>query len=296
MLIPVSDQFLKEYNRQGLIPGPSESESDYLARVAYCLQISKHLSEETNLPFCEAEFTELPVLPKQASTVELYDISPDWIPIIYNNYKLSLWHGGCAWIFQCKEESPLSALLQLRKVLGRKENLYGFFDKKEIIEHEICHIGRMAFEEPIFEEYFAYRTSKSTFRRSIGPIVKNSIESGVFVLLLGLIFTVDLFFALYGNEQALQWAMWLKMFPFGLAAYGTFRLAKRHRQLKNCLERLKKSCGSEALALAVAYRLTDREIILFSTSSIEEIRAYAKAQKKSSLRWRLIATIYFLES
>lgn len=284
----ISDQLLREYNRQGLIPGPGESESDYLARAAYCLELRNRLQEETGHPFSGAELSEMASL----HAVELYDISPMWVPIIYDNHKLSLWHGGCAWIFQSDDKSPLAALLQLRRSLREKESLYGFLDKREIITHEMCHVGRMAFEEPLFEELLAYRTSASAFRRWMGPIVKNSAESGIFVLLLFLVFAVDFFFLLMGSEEAFYRAMWLKMAPLGLALYGVFRLAKRHRQLQGCLNNLREVYGEESIASAVAYRLTDEEIILFSRSTPEEILAYAEEQKKASLRWKLIDRVY----
>jgi hypothetical protein len=290
----INDQSLKDMNKQGLIPGPGESESSYFDRVDYCLQIHKHLSEQTGLPLPTPTHSDTSTSLEEAYqlTQELYDISPKWVPIIYDNHKLSLWHGGCAWIFQSDEESPLSAFLQLRKPLKNKENLFGFFNKREIIAHEMCHVGRMAFEEPLFEEVLAYRTSKSSFRRWIGPIVKNSIESGLFVLILMMIFMLDAFFVFFGSEQAFYQAMWLKLIPLLLVFYGIFRLTKYHRQLDRCLENLKKLSGSESTASAITYRLTDQEILLFGKSSPEEIRAYANKQKKSSLRWKIIDSVY----
>ncbi len=293
MTTTINDKDLSRYNQQGLIPGPSESESEYLRRVDYCLQIQDHLNNTTgiSLPCYHAGERSLPE-EVCTPTKDLYDFSPKWVPVIYDNHKQSFWHGGCAWIFQCDEESPLSAILQLRRSLSDNESVYGLLDKKEIIAHEMCHVGRMAFEEPIFEEVLAYRTSNSGYRRWLGPIVKNSIESGVFVLLLFVIFLADLFFVFFGNEQVFFQMMWLKIIPLLLIGYGLFRLNKRHRQFEMCLNHLKKVCGQDSVASAVAYRLTDEEIILFGKWSTQEILNYAEEQREICLRWMMIYKIY----
>ncbi|MEM1283033.1 MAG: hypothetical protein AAGG81_05715 [Chlamydiota bacterium] len=293
MTSSISDQDLSDYNHQGLIPGPNESEDGFLLRADYCQHIRQYLTEKTGLPIGRDEFVEEPKREEMGTAARvLYGIFPNWVPIIYDNHKLSFWHGGCAWIFQSDEESPLSAVLQLRSSLSHRGSVYGFINKQEIIAHEICHVGRMAFEEPIFEEFFAYATSTSRFRRWLGPIVKNSIESGIFVLLLLMIFFIDLFFLFLGSEQALQQMMWLKAVPFALLIFGLFRLNKRHQQLKRCLSHLEELCDSPSAASSIAFRLTDQEIITFGKWSTEEIRDYIDQQKEISLRWRMIYSVY----
>jgi len=157
----------------------------------------------------------------------------------------------------------------------------------------MCHVGRMAFEEPIFEEILAYRTATSSYRRWLGPIVKSSIESALFLLLLFIIFLFDLFFIFSENLQVFPQMMWLKLIPLLFVGYGFFRLCKRHRQLNLCLKNLTKACGSESVASYVTYRLTDQEIFLFSQWTPKKIQNYAKREKEKSFRWKIIHFCYF---
>lgn len=294
MTLTINDENLLRYNQEGIIPGPNESEKDFLMRADYCTHIEEHLHQQTHFDFSEAKkvsaSSDLDEVHR--STRSLFDISPTWIPILYDNHKLSFWHGGCAWIFQMTENSPVSAILQLRKSLFARDSLLGLFAKKEILAHEMSHIGRMAFEEPNFEEIFAYRTSPSPFRRWIGPIAKNSIESGIFVLVLLLIVMLDCFFVFFASSSAYYHAMWFKLIPIIMVGFGVLRLYLRHRQLDRCEKILFSLCHSEVKASAIAYRLTDEEIIRFSKATKEEIQTYIDEQRPDSLRWRLISLAY----
>lgn len=287
---------LKQYNSEALIPGPGESEEEFIKRAEYCLHIRKHLLDKTDSPFPKKKESDPTSSLNEVfkKTKELYDISPSWVPIIYDNHKLSCWHGGCAWIFQLEEEAPISAILQLRASLATNPNLLGLYKKEEIIAHEFSHIGRMAFEEPLFEEVFAYRSSPSSFRRWLGPITKSSIESGLFALSLFLLVMLDLFLILSGYSETYYEAMWLKFLPISMIGYGLFRLFRRHQTLKACVTKLKNCTHSDQKAWSIAYRLQDQEILSFSKMTQKEILSYIN--KENSLRWKAIKSCYFSDS
>jgi hypothetical protein len=276
------------WNQAGLIPGPSESEEQYRKRVAYCLNLDHEITNK--LPFRDEDKGAAPILASAfAKTREVYDISPEWIPIFFSDYQMVLWHGGCAWIFQVDEKTPTAAVLQLRKAFQTSARYLGIYDRKELISHELAHVGRMLFEEPKFEEYHAYRSSESWFRRWFGPIVQSSKESLFFVIVLLFIFIMDVSLIAMEKHSLYQWMLWTKAIPvlFILGAIG--RLAWRHRQYDRCLEALKGIFpGNEK---AVIYRLTDREIIDFGNMSREEIIGYVKNQ--TSLRWQIITSVYY---
>ncbi|MEC7840157.1 MAG: hypothetical protein VX777_08985 [Chlamydiota bacterium] len=286
----ISDQYLSELNQQGLIPGPDESEEQFLQRAQFCLDIVEHLSNHTGETF---EPTDCSFLSEALPTTkELYDIAPEWPPILFDSHKLSFWHGGCAWIFQLNDTSPISAILQLQKKLKHSPSLYGFFNRKEIIIHEISHIGRMAFDEPQFEEILAYRSSQSSLRSKLGAIAQNSKESGLFVLSLITISMLDLFLVFSGYESLYNKFIWLKLIPLGMITYGLARLAKNQKTLDTCISTLAKTVINPSHSLAVAYRLTDDEIKKFATYTPNKVLAYAKENEKLSLRWRLICSKY----
>src|SRR5262249_41382347 len=114
----ISDSELLQWNHQGLIPAPDESEERFRKRALYCLQIRQKLIETpemvdygVQLPQAEAALTE-----GHQQTNSLYDMAPTWVPVFFSNSQLAPWHGGCATIFQISDDSPTSAFLQLRAV------------------------------------------------------------------------------------------------------------------------------------------------------------------------------------
>lgn len=292
----LSPEKLIELNKQGIIPGPKETEEDYWQRAKYCMHIRETLAAHVGDGFPLKGDGKGPRSIFDAShkaTRPLYGIEPDWIPLFFSNYRLAPWHGGCAWIFQLEEEAPVSALFQLRKKFENPEQ-NSFYSREEIIAHEMAHVGRMMYDEPQFEELLAYRSSPSPFRRRFGPIVKNSIESGLFVLVLILIAMLDLFFVFSGYEAAYHRAMWLKLVPLAMIGYSLFRLSKKQKQFKRCLESLEGVLKDEEKASQAAYRLTDAEIIAFGGSAPEQIIEYANKNQEASLRWKVIAAAYFI--
>lgn len=288
LLNELTDEKLAELNRLGIIPGPEESESAFSKRAAYCLSIDDELPKESGALLSHVA----PSDPLFHVTKALFDIAPSWAPILYDDTKLYPWHGGSAWIFQLNGDSPLSALLQLRRSLKERENLFGLVDKREIIAHEMSHIGRMAYEEPIFEEFFAYSSSASPFRRWFGPIVQNSLESGLFAIALFLVILFDLYLLATASPLFFTLSLYVKALPLAMLLYGLLRLAYRQRALLSCKKKLLLLTGSEKSASAVAYRLTDREIFLFSKAPPSAIASYAHEAKEKSLRWRVIASAY----
>lgn len=289
-----SDEELLKLNHQGLIPGPSESSEAFAARANYCLSLNEHLSEELKTCLSGEVVNSSAFLKVGSDTVSLfYDFSPLWIPAFFSNYQLAPWHGGCAWIFQVTEDSPTGALLQLRKAFYRSPKYLGIYQRDELIAHELSHVGRMAYQEPKFEEILAYYTSSSTFRRWLGPLIQSSYESMIFVIILALIFFIDALLISFGHGEGYLMAMWMKLIPLGLVIFALIRLWRRQRTFKMCLELLKACLHEEKKATAVIYRLKDDEIETLAKMSVEQIKAFVLSQKNSSLRWKLIAKAYF---
>lgn len=281
-----NDQLLA-LNRRGLIPGPNEDEPAFLQRVEYCLQLSKHLEVPVQ--------TDVLAEPNK-DMVYLYDTNIDWIPVVFSNERLAPWHGGCAWIFQFSDDTPTAAFIQLRKVFAHQTYFLGIYSRDELMMHELVHVGRMKFEEPRFEELLAYETSSSLFRRWLGPLIQASWESILFIMVLVAILILDLYFVFTGHLEGLESAMYLKILPLVMIAIAFLRLVRKRIQFQRCIERLETTlqCGREARA--VAYRLTDKEIVAFGKFTSDQIRQYAQVQSQSELRWKVIALAYFKTS
>lgn len=284
----MNDKQLLELNSNGLIPGPDEEEKEFLARVNYSLTLKDHLPFTSFYPTQTIADVVLNSLEK---TKQFFDIQPYWVPVQVNNYQLRPWHGGAAWIFQETEDHPVSAFIQFRKVFNFKKKYLGIYEFKELIDHELAHVGRMMFEEPKFEEILAYRTSTSWFRRFFGPIIQSSSESMLFMLSLFIIMFFDFFLIMYNPENYMYYNF-LKIIPLGVVVFGVVRLCSRQRTYNKTLNKLKKIAKSEDVAEAVIYRLKDAEIERFSKLSPQTILDIITEEKDNSLRFRVIHLAY----
>lgn len=289
----LNTESLLSLNARGLIPGPGEPSEAFASRADYCLRLHTHLSDELKtLLSGDGKGNSDTLTPASANLAGKYQIAPDWIPLFFTNHRLPFWVGGCAWIFQLTENTPTASLIQLRKAFERNPSYLGIYDRDELLRHELCHVGRMMFQEPKYEEVIAYRTSKTGFRRFFGPLVQSSMESALFLLLLFIIVVFDVFLIALGRPDALSVSLWLKAIPLLLIAAACLRLWRRQRTFDEALERLEK-CVSSGHAEQAAYRLTDSEIDAFAKMSPEAIKEYAFGKQKDELRWKVICEAYF---
>ncbi|MCC5832161.1 MAG: hypothetical protein JJU12_03865 [Chlamydiales bacterium] len=252
----LTDKTLAEKNRRGLIHAPDESDDAYLLR---CKEAKKRDSS-----------------PRSELAAALFDIEPDWVHLRYSDQRLRLWEGGCTWI----EDNQV--VLQLRKAFEKKSRYLGY-SREEIIAHELVHVVRGSFEEPIFEEIIAYQSSPSRLRRFLGPIFRSSRESVFFILSL----CAACFATLLATFQTVVY-----LGAFGVVAGGTFRLIKAQRTFSSTRKIIGEIVGKEK-ALAVMIRLTDREIIRFSKMEKEQIIRYSVKMSRTQTRWRQICLAYF---
>lgn len=254
------------------VAGPEETEPQYRARIRVSRELRARLPQaEEPLPFLGGEELGQGTCGEALAAVEkAYGVRPAWVPVYVSSQGLSLWQGGASWILQLAEPDVPVVVIQLRR------RLWGLYSRQELLQHELVHAGRVAFEEPAFEEFFAYRLSNSRLRRFLGPVFQTPNEALVFLgaLLVG---------AALGAFYPLAWLV-----PVAFTCWGLMRLSKRHRELRACVNRLEESFPG-CRAWWVAYRLTDAEIQRFARSSGEELRRYVGGQ--TSLRWRQILAV-----
>lgn len=291
----LSDSDLLELNKQGLIPAPGESVKDFYARAEANFELRSFLSsiDYEILPFRTESDGSREILENTFHlTAALFDIRLDWIPLFFSNYKLAPWHGGCAWIFQSEEDGPRMAFLQLRKAFAKSERYLFLYNREELIAHECAHAGRMAFDEPRYEEILAYRTDRSSRRAWLGPIVNSGTESFIFIALLFMIVLLDFYLLVTGNFDTYLSLNALKLLPIGLFILAFVRLWRKRRIFNRTLRNLQ-SILDENSANHVIYRLSDHEIDLFSELPNRSILAYARSERLESLRWHVLWSAYF---
>lgn len=294
MMTELNTDSLLKLNSLGLIPGPDETPASFADRTAYCQNLSSHLPEELKTELSGDGKQNRDILVTVNKQLKpFYDCAPGWIPLFFTNHKLPFWQGGCAWIFQMTENSPVASLIQLRKEFAAKETYLGIYERKELLRHELCHVGRMTFQEPKYEEIIAYRTSNSGFRRFFGPLVQSSAESALFLLLLFMIIVFDIFLIALDRPDAMTISLWIKGIPFLLIIAALWRLQRRQKTFDACLKHVADWVGREH-AQSVVYRLTDKEIEAFACMQAKEIQEYALKKREEELRWEVIWKAYSL--
>lgn len=284
------DEELISLNKLGMIPGPDESHADFKRRAEYCLDLKKDSVQFGRTDNQVSQKLMQNVVP---ITRRLFDIAPEWVPIVFSNHRLAPWHGGCAWIFQLDEKTPTGAFFQLREAFATSQRYLGIYDREELVAHEAAHVGRMVFDEPKFEEVLAYRTSTSPFRRWLGPIVQSAREALFFVLAVFLSLLVDFWVLMLDQPDPYHLVLWVKAIPIVLLILGVVRAWRRQNQFSQCYKKLLEILKTSEDANAVIYRLQDREIIDFGDMHPDAIVAYAKENATRSLRWRVIDLAYF---
>jgi len=273
------DEKLVEYNKRGLIPGPSETNGQFYQRVDFC---EKFFLDPASF---FSEFSLKDRIKRQdldwvyAKLIKTYDIAPDFLVAFYSNKDLYFFQGACTWIFEHNKISL--AVVQLRERLNDKK--YFFYDREEILTHEMAHLARMAFDEKS-EEVFAYLLSSSFFRRAFGAIIQNEKEVLLFFLfffssLICFIFSLSPLFSIFSSITT------------GILSWGLFRLFKKKYRLWRSAKNLLKIVKKEKWVRAILFRMTDKEIAQFAKWNIEKILSYIKKEK--SLRWRMIYLSYF---
>lgn len=255
----MTDEELLGLNQEGFIPGPHESERDFLDRVASFGRDMVKLSGE-KVPEAHWQWV-------REHLREVFDFEPDSLPAFYSNRLLAPWQGAATWTLDGRLMG-----IQLREQMRRGSFLWGLYQRSEILAHEAVHAARSAFRENKNEEFFAYLTSESKWRRALGPVVRRPWE--VWPFLVGMLVGVFWPGGWWGA------AFWLML--------GCGRLVRQHRILARATQHLLREVEDPRIARAILVRLTDREIHHFAR--IGNIREYA--EQETSLRWRLIKRAY----
>lgn len=273
-------KILQQHNKRGWIPGPLEDKAAFEKRIQALDHLYSYPPQDIDHFLTDRDWTRA-----QEITKHLYDFTPDWIVAYYNDRKLSFFQGGATWISE--KENLRLPLIQLRHEFERGK-LFAFYKKEEVLAHEAVHAARMQFDEPLFEEIFAYKTSPSVLRRFMGPIFKHTWEAYFFLSLLLVPIALQIM-EIFGMEIGIFEL--LSFAPAVFFAYLFFRLLLLRSILAIALKRLKKFLQNPLRNWAVAFRLRDKEIFRFALQRKKNLREYIEQQK--SLRWNMLKETYF---
>lgn len=264
----ISDEELLCFSKEGFWPGPDEPEADFLQRVAATKKQARALSQEA--------ISEKTIIEASTLTEALFDFSCFNIPCFYLDKGLSLWEGAALWIDEADGVS--TPHIQLKRKF--KKGSYLCYKEKEVVAHEMFHAARIAYQEPKYEEILAYKTSKNSLRRSLGPLFQTPKESYVFIILLLIGFVLEISSTVWEVPFYAPWILlpFLWMGCLGLRLKGRLRkFDHAHAHLKSCLR-------DPSKALAVLAKLTDKEIEQLAQISPWEISLLFKQKKDLRLR------------
>ena len=169
-----SASMLHKFDRHGLFPAPGENSrefADRLTRLAAALdELEQNLKSNSYVEPCPGiKLKKANAIPRNIAneslekTGKLYDVKPDWVPGFFADESFGMLWGGCA---LSDRESNL-VLFIIRKVFLKKRKFL-FYDRLELMAHELTHAAHQSIDEIKYEEYFAYRTAKSPLRRFFG--------------------------------------------------------------------------------------------------------------------------------
>lgn len=222
-----------------------------------------------------------------AVTEELYGFQIDWVPGFFVNPSFSFLFGGCSFYYY----PDFFALFIIRKSFAKKRK-WMFYNRLELMSHELCHIARIAMNSVTYEETFAYQTSPNAFRRYIGGLFLRQWDSFIF---LGSAFALLLaqIVRTYG-VPALPIAPFWCLTPV-VVTWLSLRYWRIRRRLTRAMNTIKMLFGKDAPK--VLFRLTDAEINECSAlRGSGEMNAWLQQRLQSgAARWRVI-TARFLRN
>jgi len=211
----------------------------------------------------------------------LYGVFPKWIPMTYSNRGLLPWQGAALWVFG--EKIPL---IQLRK--GFKKGRFLFYSRDEVLNHEILHALRVAFNEPRFEEILAYEHSASRWRQFLGPLFRKPSHALFFISLILISLVVQTTSLFFLSSPFLPIIRIVTVIPFIDLVFRFAALIKDRRMLKKALKKLSQIFPNQKNTFPIVLRLKDSEIQKFASQPVEKILEYLEDEVSKSPRIRQI--------
>lgn len=292
----ISDFELVILNKEGFIAGPKEDEKTFLERVS----LTKYFINNPKDFFIDNKKFYVSLGKKIKKPIwswtkthlkHLFDFSPDYFFAFYQNKNLTPFEGAATWQLSKGNKNLNIPILQVRENFKNKGEYLRIYQLDEILAHESVHALRVAYNEPQFEEIFAYLTSTSFFRRIFGSLIRSSYEGVVFFALLmsGLMFQVLSF---YYNSLTFVFILF-SMLSIAWASIGLFRLFRAKLILRKAYKKLFPLFYDRNKTLSVLVRLTDDEIKKISKEKSKNILKYFYDNKEKAIRIKQIYYSYF---
>ncbi len=284
-----------ELDSAGILAGPGENAGKFKERALKLIssldEINTELSEKgktdlvDSIPLKKEDRINTEIL-EEATEINkrFYDFSINWVPGFFLSKSLGIFWGGCAISF---EESQFTIFL-IRASFAKQKKWF-LYRRDELLSHELCHIARMPIGDKLYEEFFAYRSSPSGFRRYFGSCFRTQADS--------LIFVIPIFLLLIMQILITFSVIKIPIYPFWILAvlFPLYLLTKNQILRKIAFRAIGKLESFGILkAKAILFRCTAREISEISgMNNVEEFSKWVSEMETREIRWKIIRWKYF---
>ena len=279
-------------DQQGLLLGVTEDISTYKTRLLNIESETRVLDVELETKgqiklFSKIYAQKNNLIPSNIMTESskdtnaAYNFSINWAPGFFLSKGLGLLTGGCS------ATSKTGFTFFLIKTAFKNKKKWLWYDRNELLTHELCHTARVPIKDNHFEEFFAYKLSLSRFRRFFGNCFQTQLDA---ILLLAPIFLLLLM-------QIINSFFFcnIPMFIFWIIAfiYPLF-LVLRNQYYRNHYFKAKKSLTNafdkKIPFDSILFRCNSREIIQIGKlkNAPTKLKEWINEKATSKLRWKII--------
>ena len=283
---------LAELDAKGIFCADNENAASFAARVRLLNQKNQELDEALATDGSAAiedvtihqqdRIPENLFLEPLELTEKLYRFQADWVAGFFVDPAYGLLFGGCAYYFY----PDFFALFIIRRSFRDKAR-WLFYQRKELLAHELCHVARVSFRAHVYEEIFAYKTATTAFRRFFGGIFRSPKDSFLFIgasclLLVNQLCRAFLF------PQLPSWPMWCLL--AGILCWLVLRLLRDMKILRKARKHLV-FIFPEQNVIPVLFRCNDDEIRqLAILDNPQDAQTWLENRKSTLLRWKITCT------
>ncbi len=279
---------LAALDANGLPMAPGEDERDYLQRLhAFADRMQKCRCEIDSedgyhldgMRLGKAQLVSEEIVRTAADrTEQAYGFRAEWVPAFFVDPKFHWLFGGCAYYSM----PDMFVVVILRRIFANRRS-WLFYDRDEILSHEMCHAARMVNQSRIFEERLAYKISQRSFRQRYGGMLHSPFDTLIALGSIFLLLTMQILrtFALPGLPIAPFWLLVALVLSFLFC-----RDLRYERILGSALNNLNLSTDHPR---AVLFRCTDEEIMeIAKLADAEDLERWVEQAAAKELRWRVI--------
>ncbi len=280
---------MAQLDERGLTPAVDEDAAAFAQRLeslnANLVAMNDQLAENGQYTIEDVTVSAEDAIPTEIFqqpceiTRELYGFACDWVPGFFLNPKFSGLFGGCAFSF-----FPDFFAMFIVRHSFKDNHRWLWYQRDELLAHELCHVARIGCASMAYEELFAYQTATTGFRRITGGIFRNQVDSFVFLGATLLILISQLLRTFFFTSWP-HWPAWIIF-----AAVLTFlvgrltRDTRRHRQALGKLTAFYQ--GQAATARMALFHATDQEVQQLAEAT--DVGKLVDQWSDAELRWKVV--------